>query len=401
MPSQSTFLAEILAYLLAGRLMVRHLRGGAREVLFALLNLAAFRLFFFNADDARCLPTYLAYVSLVVVCYVSLRLFATRKGSLPWLAFATPLLFLVLIRYVPASFYSGPNLPYGPLFIGISYLAFRNSLLVIEIRNGAVTPPGFWRYLSYSFFAPTTTVGPINPYHQFARGFATDFPGLPAGPSAMRLLVGLVKYKFLGSFFFQLTYAGFLQDDHYHPWIDLPVAMVFYYIFLYCNFSGFCDMAVGAAGLIGIPVAENFANPFAARNVKDFWNRWHITLSAWMRDVVFAPLSKFLVRWFGPARASHAIALTITLVFLLVGVWHGVGWQFALFGAVHALGVVGNHYYTIGLKQWLGRERFKAYNENRWIHAAAVVATFVYIAASLFCFDNSLPQMKAIIHSLN
>ena len=102
--------------------------------------------------------------------------------------------------------------------------------------------------------------------------------------------------------------------------------MVFYYLYLYCNFSGYCDMAIGAAGLIGIPVAENFNNPFAARNVKDFWNRWHITLSSYMRDVVFAPLSKNLVRAMGPAYANHAIALTITVVFLLVGVWHGVGW---------------------------------------------------------------------------
>jgi D-alanyl-lipoteichoic acid acyltransferase DltB (MBOAT superfamily) len=155
-------------------------------------------------------------------------------------------------------------------------------------------------------------------------------------------------------------------------------------------------MAIGAAALIGIPVPENFDNPFAARNVKDFWNRWHITLSVWMRDVVFSPLSKFLVGKFGIKLADHAIALTITIVFLLVGIWHGAGWNFAAYGAVHALGVVANHYYTIFLKKKLGRERFKAYNENRWIRAVAVAGTFCYCGASLIFFANTFPQIREI-----
>ena len=400
MHSQSAFFGEILAYLLIGRLLVRHGRGGFREVAFGLLNLAAFRLFFFAEEDSRYLPTFLAYVGLVVLFYISLRLFAHRKGWLPWLAFFTPLFFLALIRYVPPSVYGGPHYPYGPFFIGLSYLAFRNSYLVVEIRNGAVAAPGFWRYVGYSFFAPTVSVGPISPYQQYQRGFAAEVTGPPPGRSALRLLVGLVKYKFLGSVLFQLTYANFLLDDHYHPWMDLPVAMVSYYLFLYFNFSGFCDMAIGAAGLMGIPVAENFNNPLLARNMREFWNRWHITLSQWMRDIVYAPLSKYLVGWFGPSRANHAIAVTIALVFLLIGVWHGVGWNYAAFGLAQSLGVVAVHYYTIFLKKRLGRDGFKAYNENRWIHAVAVVMTFCYYAATLFLFANTLPQMTEIFRIL-
>jgi D-alanyl-lipoteichoic acid acyltransferase DltB (MBOAT superfamily) len=159
-------------------------------------------------------------------------------------------------------------------------------------------------------------------------------------------------------------------------------------------------MAIGAAGLIGIPVPENFENPFAARNVKDFWNRWHITLSIWMRDVVFSPLSKFLVGKFGIRRADHAIALAIAIVFLLVGIWHGAGWNFVAYGAAHALGVVANHYYTIFLKTKLGREGFKAYNENQWIRGVAIVLTFCYCAASLIFFANTFPQIREILSTL-
>jgi D-alanyl-lipoteichoic acid acyltransferase DltB (MBOAT superfamily) len=159
-------------------------------------------------------------------------------------------------------------------------------------------------------------------------------------------------------------------------------------------------MAIGAAGLIGIPVPENFADPFGARNVKVFWNRWHITLSQYFRDVVFAPLAKCLVSLLGPSRINHAIALTIVVVFLLIGIWHGVGWNYAAFGAAHALGLVVNHYYTIGLKKSLGAEGFKAYNSTVWIHAVAVVATFCYCGATLFLFANTFPEMKEIISTL-
>ena len=279
-------------------------------------------------------------------------------------------------------------------------MAFRSSHLVMQVRNGVVSPPGFGKYLGFCFFVPTMLVGPISPYSEYARAFAGPPVGIAISRAGLRLLVGAIKYQFLGILCNQLGYGDLLRDDHLHPWIDLPVAMVFYYLYLYLNFSGFCDIAIGAAGLMGIPVAENFNNPLAARNIKDFWNRWHITLSFWMRDVVFSPLSKYLVGSFGPSRANHAIALTIFAVFLLVGVWHGVGWNYFIYGLIHALGVVTNHYYTIGLKKWLGRDGFKAYNENRWIHAAAVVLTFAYCAASLMFFANTLPQITEIVQSL-
>ena len=402
-------LTLILAYILAGRLIVCRLTGGLRSAAFALLNLAGFYGCFIQAGR---LPVFLAYFAMVVVQYLALLLFSKKGGWKPWLAFFTPILFLIFIRYVPCAFYGGfsstlrkvlsqhfNHYSLGYYFVGISYLAFRTSHLVLEVRNGIAPRPSFWEYLGFCFFVPTVSVGPINPYSNYRRAFDAAPPEIPPGRAALRVLIGAVKYLLLAVLCQQLDY-GSLQDNHYHPWVDLPIAVVFYYLYLYLNFSGFCDMAIGAAGLMGIPVAENFNNPFAARNVKDFWNRWHITLSVWMRDVVFSPLSKFLVRLMGIHLADHAIALTIAIVFLLVGVWHGVGWNFAAYGAVHALGVVTNHYYTIFLKKKLGRDGFKAYNENRWIHAAAVALTFGYCGASLIFFANTFPQIKEIFASL-
>ena len=313
--------------------------------------------------------------------YVIMRLClaSEKEGWKLWLAFLTPILALIVARYTPPSVYAGlidwlrgdsvagSNFLIAPYLVGISYLAFRCSYLVLEVRNGAVEKPGFFEYLGFAFFVPTMPVGPINTYSNYRRGFDAIPPADSAGRAALRILVGLVKYLFLGNIFNQLTYSGLLLDDHYHPWIDLPIAMVFYYLYLYCNFSGFCDMAIGGAGLIGIPVPENFLDPFSARNMREFWNRWHITLSQWMRDVVFSPLSRYLARVMGPSQVNQAVAVTIMVVFLLIGIWHGTGWNYAVFGLLQGVGVITTHYYTLGLKKWLGRDGFKAYNANPWI----------------------------------
>ncbi len=385
-----------------------------RDMGFALLTVATVYGFLFLSKDSLFRWLFFVYLALVICQYLALRWWGQQHGWLPWLAFLTPIASLVAVRYVPPGLFApfsgtlqekiqaNPDFSFGPYFIGVSYLAFRTSYLVLEVRNGIVPRPNFWQYLGFAFFAPTLSVGPINRYSNHWRAFTpTDRPEIPAGRALLRVLVGAVKYRFLGAMLNQFTYGVLLLDGHPHHWVDLPIAVVAYYLYLYCNFSGFCDIAIGAAGLMRIPVTENFDNPFAARNVRDFWNRWHITLSQWMRDVIFSPLSKALVCRFPPAWANHAIASTIVVVFLLVGVWHGVGWQYAAYGAMHALGVVTNHYYTLALKERLGKDSFAAYNRNRAIRAVAVTLTFIFVAASLFLFANSWNQMKDIFAMLH
>jgi len=391
-------LALLLGYLALGGWLLRQPVSPQRELLFSLLNVAGVYGLFFLGRGRDFERFFLIYLALLGLQYQMLRAYAQRPGSLPWLAFFTPIAGLLVVRYTPEVFFKtlGSPFPVSPYFVGISYLAFRSSHLVLLVRNGQVPLPSLWNYLSFCFFVPTLQVGPISPYTEFYQAFSQPPVKIPVGRSALRILVGAIKYQFLASLCGQLDYANLLLNDHYHPWRDLPVAMVFYYLYLYLNFSGFCDLAIGAAGLMGVPVGENFDNPLAARNLREFWNRWHITLSQYMRDVVFAPLSQWLVRRMGPARVNHAIALAITVVFLLIGIWHGVGWNYAVFGLAQALGVVSVHYYTIFLKQKLGREGFKAYNQNSWIHAAGVVLTFAYYAATLFFFANNAEQMKQI-----
>ena len=410
-------LLAAVAYVVVGRWLVG-LRTRWRDAAFALLNLAALYFFFFfdqNPESTlRGNVIFAAYLTLVSAQYVALVCWSERSGRLPWLAFLMPIAILATVRYAPlhelATIFhgSGRDVFQRQLgsdlngeFIGLSYLAFRTSYLVLEIRNGVVPRPSLCEYLGFAFFTPTLSVGPISPYSQYRHAFAeTGRPEIPIGRALLRVLVGAVKFRFFGPLLNQFTYSGLLLDGHPHHWVDLPISALAYYLYLYCNFSGFCDIAIGSSGLMGISVAENFNSPFAARNVKDFWNRWHITLSHYMRDVVFSPLSKTLVRAFGPAQANQAIALAILVVFLLIGMWHGTAKRYAAFGAVHGIGVVANHYFTIMLKKRLGKESFAAYNRNRMIQAAAVVLTFLYVTASLFLFANNAANMQQIFSML-
>jgi D-alanyl-lipoteichoic acid acyltransferase DltB (MBOAT superfamily) len=416
MPMALTLLIAT-GYVLLARFVLRS-QSGHRDALFAALNVSAVYLLFFLHMEAHHGLLYAApfvgYLGIVLVQYLALRCWGQGAGVRPWLAFFVPIGFLITVRYAPLVrvvrtinrplgdlMQHNPQLSPGVVLVGLSYLAFRSSYLVLEVRNGVVACPNLWQYVGFAFFPPTMSVGPINRYATHRGAFdAVHRPNIPVTTAALRVLVGAVKYGFLGPILNQFTYSGLVRDGHPHHWIDLPIAAVSYYLYLYCNFSGFCDIAIGSAGLIGVTVTENFASPFAARNVKEFWNRWHITLSEYMREVVFSPLARALVRIFGASRANHAIAATIFVVFLLVGVWHGVGWHYATFGVSQGVAVVANHYYTLTLKKQLGKDRFAAYGRNPTIHALAVTMTFLYTAGTIFVFANDWTAIKAISSAL-
>jgi D-alanyl-lipoteichoic acid acyltransferase DltB (MBOAT superfamily) len=389
---------RVLLVALAAYVVVGHAALGARGV-WRMRSFAAVNLLFVGWIFYFRLPAYAvflgAYVGMVVLqWFISSR--AARGGS-AWIAVAFPLLVLVWVKYVPGAWAPvwrhlslGAEMRNASLFfVGLSYMAFRLTHLVTEVRNGLVPHPDLGEYLSFAFFVPTMGVGPISRYSTHARSLTGRDKGVPARAAAMRIVVGVAKYLFIANLVNQLTYAGLLADGRAHPHVDWLVSMVAYYVYLYCNFSGFCDIGIGVAGLLGVRVDENFDEPFLARNVKDFWNRWHITLSIYMRDMVFTPLAKFLVKKMGPRRRDHALAIGTFVVFVLVGIWHGAGLNFLLFGVLHAVAVVANHYYGIALRKRLGPEGMKTYLAHRGIRAVAIVCTFFYVSASLAVFANT------------
>ena len=411
----------IAAYAIAARLALssRRFRSG----LFASVNIAAFiglSLFTNHSEwknepilslGAAAVIRHISligfYVWMIGLGYFLLRAFSKREGWLPWVAFFYPISLLIGFKY----FYFASDALMDRLgweewvlwatIVGLSYMAFRLSYLVLEVRNGNAEMPSLTEYLGFAFFLPTLVVGPINPFsvHQKSLESRNELP-VPAGRSLLRILVGATKFFFLANIANQLTYSGLLLDGNRHSLLDWIVAVIFYYVFLYLNFSGFCDIAIGTASLVGVRVKENFDNPFIARNVKEFWNRWHITLSEYTRDVIFNPLTKGIVQKLGIGYTNFAVSIGIFCVFLVIGLWHGFGILFVIFGLIHAVGVISNHYYTVWLKRILGKKTYKAYNENRIVNAVAIVVTFMYVAASFAVFANTYNSLGIIRNAL-
>lgn len=403
-------LLTFLVYPLVAGVALRAVRGAWRWRVLAVANLGLLPALCALAASAGVrraqLKEFLAAAAIPLALYVVSVLVSRlllgkwgRRGSwLVWVPFAFPLLVLLVVRQMPASwaaYYPGHHA--AEIFLGISYIAFRLSHLSLEYRNGVVELPTWSQYLAFAFFPPTLTVGPISPFSTFLHSVnQPDRTATPVGRSCARVIQGMAKYLFLANLANQLAYQGLLFDGHPHHWIDLPVAAYCYLLYLYLNFSGWCDVAIGTSGLMGIRISENFAQPFQARNVQDWWNRWHITLGTYLRDVVFSPLSKALVMRFGPKSAPHAIAASIMTVFLTMGVWHGLTWNYILYGFSQGVAVVAVHYYTQWLKKRLGREGFQRYEANPYIRWTGVVLTVSYAAGTLMLFANSMEGLRRI-----
>lgn len=374
--------------LLAARLVMLMRDCSLRSLLFIAVNLAG--ICFLCTLSVEYLVLYLV---LVTCFYILARTLTFSR--IWWIAVLAPIIVLIIIRYAPGS------LPADLGLLGFSYMAFRLSQLVVIVRNKLTPMPGLLDYLSFSFFTPTLLVGPISSYSTFKHSFAhPDWKITIPSNCFLRIVVGAVKYLFFGNILDRLTYSGLLLDGHPHRVVDLVVAAVAYYLFLYCNFSGICDIAIGSAGLLGIKVSENFDSPFAARNMREYWNRWHITLSSYMRDMFFTPVSKALCACLPGACSSHAIALTIVMVFILIGLWHGRDANYLVWGALNSLGVAANFYYGLLLKRVLSKEQLRSYHNNPYIRCLCICATFVYVCFCLFFFANSFPVILQILQAL-
>jgi D-alanyl-lipoteichoic acid acyltransferase DltB (MBOAT superfamily) len=402
--------AAIAGYVILGWAGLGVLRGAWRARFLALLNIIAFVLIWCSEPkDPASRACFAIYLGIALAHFLLVRRFAKNSGAPAWLAVLFPIAILVAAKYVPAveaelwrvgRLQGTPRL--GAYLVGLSYMAFRLSHLSIEVRNGRVPLPSPAEYFGFAFFLPTIVIGPISPYSTFRESL--DSPSraeFPMARALLRILVGATKFYFLGTLFNRLSYAGLYLDGRPHPPVDLGISAVAYYLYLYFNFSGFTDVAIGAAALLGIRVAENFDRPLLARNVRDFWNRWHITLSSYVRDLLFGPISKGIIRAFGDSARDHAVAAAIFATFIVVGLWHGAAWNYVLFGLLHAGAVTANHYYGILLKKRLGKERFRSYMDSRTLRWVSIGLTNAFVVLSFFCFANTLPTIHEIWETWN
>lgn len=217
--------------------------------------------------------------------------------------------------------------------IGISFFTFQCLAYVIDVyRERAAPATTLVDFMLFVSFFPQLVAGPI---------CRTDelLPQIQSGASAPRtelheaivlICSGLLKKAVISTFIAtHLVDHAFLAPENYSA-LELLVAAYGYTAVVYCDFSGYTDLARGTSLLLGFRLPENFRGPYAATNIGDFWRRWHITFSRWLRDYIYFPLG-------GARRARARTYLNLFLTFLFGGLWHGADWKFVIWGAIHGL----------------------------------------------------------------
>ncbi len=169
--------------------------------------------------------------------------------------------------------------------------------------------------------------------------------------------------------------------------VEFLVVFYFYPIYLYCNFAGYCDIVIAASRFFGMKLPENFNRPWLARNVLDFWNRWHITLGAWIRDYLFMPMYKPVVeRW--PKRAPSLAWVFFFLAFVVAGAWHGGTANFLIYGALQGLGASAAKIYENAIIAARGRKGWKEYMKSPGMRFAAILLHLHFQCITLLFFSQ-------------
>ena len=246
-------------------------------------------------------------------------------------AIGLSILPLAVAKYLPQI---APHTAFG--FFGISYVTFRALDVIFSIHDRVVKAVPPVTYFAFLFFFPTVSSGPIDRFRRFSQDWqrcrtrAEFFDDLDI--AVQRLFRGFL-YKFIIAALIRTHWM-----DHVAIGSDLRVVsyMYAYTFYLFFDFAGYSAFAISISYLLGVRTPENFHLPFLAQNIRDFWNRWHISLSFWFRDHIYM---RFLLasakgKWFANKHTSSYVGLFLT--FGLMGVWHGTEWYYLLYGVYHA-----------------------------------------------------------------
>jgi len=299
---------------------------------------------------------------------------------------------------------------HSPYFtLGLSYIFFRVLHLLIDAGEGHERRVGIGGYLLYTLNFTTFLSGPIQRYDEFARDqFAEQPIGLGPrmiGLQAERIVRGFFKVNVLGTLFHAFQEDALAQLFQPLPPSQLLSAAirlaVVYPLFLYCNFSGYIDIVIALARLMRLNLPENFNRPFSAASFLDFWNRWHMTLSGWLKTYVYNPLSIALMRRISSVGMQPLIGVFCFFVtFFLIGIWHGRTSEFVFFGILQGSGVSINKLWQIGLTRAIGRKGYQSLAKNPLYAASSRGLTYAWFSFTLFWFWADWTQIRGVFAAL-
>jgi D-alanyl-lipoteichoic acid acyltransferase DltB (MBOAT superfamily) len=272
----------------------------------------------------------------------------------------------------------GPDLALRvALPIGISFFTFESMSYVIDIYRGQIRPQkSYVEYLSFVAFFPHLVAGPI----VRPRDLLPQLAGEPRwssreGSEGLWLIaVGLLKKVAVGDYLALNLVDRVFDAPQMYSALECYVATLGYAVQIYCDFSGYTDIAIGSALLLGVRFPLNFDAPYKAANIAEFWRRWHISLSTWLRDYLYVPLG-------GNRKGPFRTYLNLMLTMLLGGLWHGASWTMVVWGGLHGVALAVTRFWHERVARRAAPSR-----DSTWSRAIAVLLTFHFVCACWIFF---------------
>ncbi len=278
--------------------------------------------------------------------------------------------------------------------VGISFYTFQTLSYAIDVYRGRIkTERHFGYYALFVSFFPQLVAGPIErpenllPQLHTKQYFNTD----DASAGLKRMMVGFFKKVVVADLLAVYVNAVY-NDPGSASAVGVILASVMFAVQIYCDFSGYTDIAIGCARVMGIRLMQNFDVPYTARSIKEFWNRWHISLSTWFRDYLYFPLG-------GSRCAKWRHLMNLMIVFLVSGLWHGAAWTFVIWGFLHGA------YQVVGILTKNAREnlckKLGIDTGSKFHHAWQTVCTFLLVTfAWIFFRANSMADLGILMTKL-
>ena len=338
-----------------------------RFAIYECLVSLAFIVLALTGTHASQLLALLFYIVWQIIWVYSYKHYRSKKDN-KWVFYLHS--FLVVLPLIFVKVEPAINGTQSLLnFLGISYLTFRSVGMIIEMRDGVLKEFTLGEFLRFMLFMPTFTSGPIDRFKRFNE----DYKAIPERDELMNMLEQAVKYIMLG-FLYKFVFG-----------LDL-----------FFDFAGYSMFALAASNLMGIKSPINFDKPFISRDLKEFWNRWHMSLSFWFRDFVFMRLVMVLMRnkVFKNRNTTSNVAYVINM--MVMGFWHGVTWYYIAYGIFHGIGLGINDAW-LRKKKTINKERKKAglepLPENKWTKALGIFITFNTVMLSFLIFSGFLNDL--------
>ena len=265
--------------------------------------------------------------------------------------------------------------------VGISFFTFQAASYLVDVKRSGEQEENPWRFITFLAFFPQLVAGPIVRQHellpQLKQPLLLEKNDL--GEALYRITKGLIKKLIFADLLYHSIIEQCFADPMSYRGVELWIALYAYTIWIYYDFSAYTDIAIGSGRLFGITLPENFNRPYQASSVAEFWRKWHITLSNWVRDYIYFPLggTRTDKEW----KAYRNVILTM----VVIGIWHGASWNFVIYGTLHGSAVALNRWQ----RKQTGRMPGQAFgNFWSWFWRFLLTFHFVVVARILFGTKN-------------